>query len=33
VLILFVRDLVDTLVEAGLQAGEIGLDCGRFINF
>ena len=32
-LILFVRELVDALVEAGLQAGEGGLDCGGFINF
>ena len=32
-LILFVRDLVDALVEAGLQTGEGGLDCGGFINF
>lgn len=33
VLILFVRDLVDAIVEAGLQAGEGGLDCEGFINF
>ncbi len=32
-LILFVRDLVDAIVEAGLQAGEGGLDCEGFINF
>ncbi len=32
-LILFVRDLVYAFVEAGLQAGEGGLDCGGFINF
>lgn len=33
VLILFVRDLVNALVEACLQTGEGGLDCGGFINF
>jgi len=25
--------MVDALVKAGLKAGEIGLDCGRFIDF